>query len=49
MAFEIGTFASKLASTRPRTIEVVTEEAHEAKAQITTGFLALGARLNEAK
>ena len=49
MAFEIGTFASKLASTRPRTIEVVTEEAHEAKAQITTGFLDLGARLNEAK
>jgi hypothetical protein len=49
MAFEIGAFASKLASTRPRTIEVVTEEAHEAKAQITTGFLDLGARLNEAK
>lgn len=49
MAFEIGTFASKLASTRPRTIEVVTEEAHAAKAQITTGFLDLGARLNEAK
>ena len=49
MAFEIGNFAANLNSMRPRTIEVVTEEAREAKAQITTGFLDLGARLNEAK
>ena len=49
MAFEIGNFAANLSSMRPRTIEVVTEEAREAKAQITTGFLDLGARLNEAK
>lgn len=49
MGFDIGKFASTLSSNRPRTIEVVTEEAKEAKAQITTGFLDLGARLNEAK
>ena len=49
MAFEIGNFAANLSSMRQRTIEVVTEEAREAKAQITPGFLDLGARLNEAK
>ena len=49
MGFEIGAYASKLASTRPRTIEVVTEEAKDAVAQIATGFMDLGERLIEAK
>lgn len=49
MAFDISKFASTVPSCRPRTIEVVTEEAKNAVAQIATGFMDLGDRLIEAK
>lgn len=49
MAFELGTFASKLSSTRPRTIETVTEEILDIKQRVSEDFMALGQRLCEAK
>lgn len=49
MAFELGNFASKLASTRPRTIEVVTEEILDIKQRWAEDFISLGRRLCEAK
>ena len=49
MAFEIGKFAGKLASTRPRTIEAVTEEILDIKQRVTEDFMELGQRLCEAK
>ena len=49
MAFDLSKFATTVPSCRPRTIEVVTEEAKEAVAQIATGFMDLGDRLIEAK
>lgn len=49
MGFEIGAYASKLASTRPRTIETVTEEILDIKQRVTEDFMELGQRLCEAK
>ena len=49
MAFEIGKFAGKLASTRPRTIEAVTEEILDIKQRVAEDFMELGQRLCEAK
>lgn len=49
MAFEIGNFASKLSSTRPRTIEAVTEEILDIKQRVAEDFMELGQRLCEAK
>lgn len=49
MAFEIGAYASKLASTRPRTIEAVTEEILDIKQRVAEDFMELGQRLCEAK
>ena len=49
MGFEIGAYASKLSSTRPRTIETVTEEILDIKQRVTEDFMELGQRLCEAK
>lgn len=49
MAFEIGAYASKLSSTRPRTIEAVTEEILDIKQRVAEDFMELGQRLCEAK
>ena len=49
MGFEIGAYASKLASTRPRTIETVTEEILDIKQRVAEDFMELGQRLCEAK
>lgn len=49
MAFEIGAYASKLSSSRPRTIETVTEEILDIKQRVAEDFMELGQRLCEAK
>lgn len=49
MGFEIGAYASKLSSTRPRTIETVTEEILDIKQRVAEDFMELGRRLCEAK
>lgn len=49
MGFEIGAYASKLSSTRPRTIETVTEEILDIKQRVAEDFMELGQRLCEAK
>lgn len=49
MGFEIGAYASKMVSARPRTIETVTEEILDIKQRVAEDFIELGQRLCEAK
>lgn len=49
MGFDISKFASTMPSTRPRTIETVTEEILDIKQRVTEDFMELGQRLCEAK
>lgn len=49
MGFDISKFASTLSSSRPRTIETVTEEILVIKQRVAEDFMELGQRLCEAK